>query len=241
VAAAGPVDTFIAIANATAAIYQKCPPFATYHAHTALHFYLYDTSFDRDISVRMADQFAVVRDTRNGHESTGAPFPVSPNFESLAEYAIHGTIYPQGDLDLRIENLAPLTFRDVPTHADVIVRIVHGYHIEFASDASPELGHLILTITKAAAPSTHYLTDVYYNPATMLPTKIVAEGVNRMRMEAVYELVDGSWLLHTLAYVRVWNDGLTIEPTVVGAFLTTYENYQFSSAPPDPRLAKPAQ
>jgi hypothetical protein len=230
----GAVDTFIAISNATAALYAKCPPFATYHVRTDLTFFHQTEVFERDVTVRMADQVAVVKDSRSGKVSLSTPFPAPPNFEPLSDYAIHGYFFPS--LDFRIENLSPLTFRDVPTHADAVARSVHGYTVAFADDTSPELGHLKLKPTSAEVAIKPHLTDVYYVPSTLVPTRIVAAGQNHLYIDARYEMVDGNWLLRTLNFMRYWNEDSLLDPLVVGTFSAAYDHYAFSETSPDPRL-----
>jgi hypothetical protein len=230
----GPVDTFIAISNATAALYAKCPPFATYHVRTELTFFFQNQVFERDVAVRMADQVALVKDSGSGKVSLSTPFPAPPNFEPLSEYAIHGFFFPS--LDFRIANLSPLTFRDAPTHADAVSRSVHGYSVLFADDSSPELGHLKLKPTSAAVALKPHLTDVYYVPSTLVPTRIIAAGQDHLYIDARYQLIDGNWMLHKLDFMRYWNEDSLMDPVVVGTFTAAYDHYAFSETAPDPRL-----
>src|SRR6185312_1716799 len=114
------VDTFTSIANATAAVYAKCPPFASYHVKTNLFFFKKDTVIERDITVRTADQVAVVYDAATKKDSLKPPFPAPPNFDGLSNYEASGTFSASmggdRDLDFRIGNIMPLTYRDVATH-----------------------------------------------------------------------------------------------------------------------------
>jgi len=235
-------ETFIAIANATAAIYQKCPAFATYHVRTNLHFVKGDATIDRDVTVRTADQVAVVFDERTKKETLEAPFPAPPNFEALASYTARGTFsYTLGgnnrDVDFRIENVTPLTYRDIPTHADAVARSVRGYQIAFADDATPELGHLVLKpVTDATRGATHHLTDVYYTPSTLLPMRVVAEGPSNLLVDTSYQIVGGNWLLQTMKFRRTWY-GIALFAKITADFTATFEDYRFSEAAPDPRLA----
>jgi hypothetical protein len=182
----------------------------------------------------MADQVALVRDSRSGKTALATPFPAPPNFEPLSEYAIHGFFFP--NLDFRIANLSPLTFRDAPTHADAVARSVHGYTVTFADDSSPELGHLKLKPTLAEVAVKPHLTDVYYAPSTLVPTRIIAAGQNHLYIDARYQMIDGNWLLQTLNFMRYWNEDSLMDPVVVGTFSAAYDHYAFSETAPDPRL-----
>jgi hypothetical protein len=230
------VDTFIAIANNTAAIYEKCPPFATYNVHTSMVFNQKATTFNHAITLRMADEVSVVHDERTGKDVIQRPFPVAPNFDSIADYEITGTFFDSGKPDFQIENLVPLTYRNIATRADAIARSVRGYTVTFADDSTPELGHLVLTASMdIRRTARHYLTSVYYSPDTLLPVRVLSDGRNRMHMEADYQIVDGNWLLRAIGYTQAWNEG---SGHIISAiFATTFDNYSFSSVAPDGRLA----
>jgi hypothetical protein len=237
------VETFTAIANATAAVYAKCPAFATYHVHTNLHFLQKDTVIERDISVRSADQVAVVYDDATKKDSLKAPFPAPPNFDGLSKFDSQGTFSAtvgRGSnlgVDFRIENIAPLMYHDVPSHADAVAKSIRGYSVSFASDTTPEIGHLLFApVTDETRGAKLHLAEVYYAPATLLPTRIIERGPSNSLLDASYAIVGGNWLLATLHFRHTWY-GIALFAKTTGEFTAAYDNYHFSDTAPDPRLA----
>src|ERR1700694_4996044 len=76
-------EIFMHCANTVAAQYAKVPPFATYDVHTKFHLFKKDNEFDRRVSVRTADQVAIVFDERTNKDALKAPFPAPPNLDPL--------------------------------------------------------------------------------------------------------------------------------------------------------------
>jgi hypothetical protein len=232
-------ETFMAVANATAAIYQKCPAFATYHIHTDLHASNRETLFERDMTVRTDDQVTVVYSGRNSE--LGSPFPASPNYNPFGLSWISGDFTDpnkgvRDTIDFKIVNPRPKIFQSSPSNADAVARSIRGYAVTFAPDTSPELGHLLLKpMTDAVRRLSMHYTDVYYVPATFVLTRFVTEGDGTELLDASYETSSGYWLLQSLRFRRTQNSRVRNSDE----FTTTYGNYRFSDTSPDPRLATP--
>src|SRR5476649_1558544 len=203
------VDTFMAIANATAAIYEKCPPFATYHVHTVVRYLGERGVVDKNVAIRMADDGAV--DQGRALDAIERPFPAPPNFDALSDYAIRGSFdatrgsFAKREPAFRIENLELLRYHDIPSHADAIARSIRGYVVSFAADSTEERGHLVF---KSVTPPQHearpHLTDVYYSPSTLLPTRVIATAIitggtidkeNHILLDASYQTIGNAWVL----------------------------------------------
>jgi hypothetical protein len=229
----------MAVANATGAIYQKCPAFATYHIRTDLHAAHRATVFDRDITVRTDDQVAVVFNRGSGE--LGRPFPASPNYNPFGLSRISGDFTdPYRDvrdtMDFQLVNTQPRVFQSTPSNADAVARSIRGYQVTFAPDASPELGHLLLKpMTNAARELSMHYTNNYYVPSTFVLTRFVTEGEGGALLDASYETASGYWLLRSLHFRR----GVSAFVRITGEFTTTYGSYRFSATSPDPRLAPP--
>jgi hypothetical protein len=80
-------EIFMHCANTVAARDTDVPPFATYHVHTDFHFLKKDTAFEKTISVRLADQVALVHDETT---NTGK----------------------NGDVDFRVSNVEPIRYEE---------------------------------------------------------------------------------------------------------------------------------
>ena len=72
--AATPVETFMAVANATAALVGKAPPYVSYRVSGTLHVLKGDASIDRRVVVRTIDGDAVISDEK-GRTELKPPFP----------------------------------------------------------------------------------------------------------------------------------------------------------------------
>jgi len=222
----------MAVANATAAIVQKAPPYVTYRVRGTVHFFKGDGTIDRTVTVR----------TSNG--DTVAPFPAPPNFDALSTFELKGQwrarrTHSSGrglvrDTDVHVVNVTPLRYASVASRADAVGRSVRGYAVTYAGEADADGVHLHFEPGAAYfREHTQWLHDVWYDPATLLPTRIVWNGNNNMVLDARYAAVNGAWLLKSIDFGRVFYPPLG---RIAAAFHGDYTDYRFSEAAPDPRL-----
>jgi len=229
-------------ANTVAAQYAKVPPFATYTVHTKLHLFKKDESFDRRVSVRTADQVAVVLDERTSRDELKAPFPAPPNLDPLATFKLRAkAMYatgdgPHRDLDMRISNIDPLRYSNKEhSDANVVARAVRGYSVEVIDDAGDRLIHLhLIAGPQVRHTAQFWFQDVYIDTSTDLPIR-VAWAADDATMIADYETVQGYWLLKSLSLRATFFAPLHIGRTTV-AFDSSFDSYGFSDVAPDPRL-----
>lgn len=229
----------MAVANATAAIVQKAPPYVSYRISGTVHYGRAETAVARDVVVQTADGDAVVRDEASGGETLRPPFPAPPTFDALAHWRLEGT-WSTSDVDLRVVNIEPLRFGPVVSSADAVARGVRGYRIAYGPpDGTQE--HLHLDPTPEyfrGTPRTAWLTDVWYDPATRVPSRIVCAGNEGFALDARYATVDGVWLLRSLRVAQVFHEALGV--IRIGAWFSgEYGDYRFSASPPDLRLVPP--
>ncbi len=233
-------EAFMAVSNATAAIVQKAPPYVTCRVHGIVQAAGQGTS-ERTITVRTDDGIAIVRD-ETGKEELRPAFPASPTFDALAQFELHGQITiatgkgPHRTGDMRITNVHPLHYEAGPTHTDAVARAVKGYVVAYAADATPALGHLHLERNAAFGPGDKWLRDVWYDGASLIPTRVVWGGNSDFMLDARYQSVAGHWLLASLnagavVHAPLWLGRMTI------ALDNDFSGYEFSDVPPDPRLA----
>lgn len=243
--AATPVETFMAVANATAALVGKAPPYVSYRVSGTLHVLKGDAAIDRRVVVRTIDGDAVIHDEK-GRTELKPPFPAPPNFDALSEFRMSGYVSAQfgkpgqamtRDIDLRVANVRPLTYRtDSPSHADVVVRSLHDYTVEAVDDEPGPEKHLRLAPRPAYYPShTYWLHDVWYDPATMIATRVLLKGNDDFTLDARYATVDGQWLLRTLDVAKILRPAGIFRSQF--SFHGDYADYAFATEPPDPQLA----
>jgi hypothetical protein len=234
-------EMFMAVANATVAIVQKAPPYVTYHVRAVFRA-AGESSVDRTVIVRSDDGISVVHDDATGKDELGPPFPAPPTFDALAKFKLSGEISmslgskknARRDGSMRITNVQPLHYESGASSADAISRSVKGYVVTYAPDATPASGHLHLE-RNALMKDPHWMRDVWYDPATLVPTRILWGGENDFKLDAVYTTVAGHWLLHSILaggtfHAPMWLGRMTIS---IGG---TYDAYTFSDVAPDPRL-----
>jgi hypothetical protein len=229
---------FMAVANATAAVVQTAPPYITYHVHATFRFDGEATA-DRTVTVRTDDGVSVVHDDLTGKDELRSPFPASPAFDALAEFTVRAevTTGPGGARagDMRISNVQPLHYEAVASHADAVAHGIKGYVVTVAADATPALGHLHFERNDTMHDAKKWLRDVWYDPATMLPTRVVWNAVNDVTLDSQYQIVAGHWLLRRIAITGIYHGPLWVARASV-AVTGTYDGYTFSSVAPDPRL-----
>lgn len=238
------VDTFMAVANATAAIVERAPAYVTYRVHETVRA-AGTGEFDRTVTVRTIDGVAIVKNDTTGKDEIRTPFPAPPTFDELAKFKLSGQIVIGGGHgkeartgDMRIENIEPLRYSDAATRADAVARSIKGYAVTFADDATPALGHLHLEPTSAfrATGVRHWLRDVWYDSTTLIPSRIVSGGIDDFELDAHYGTVNGTWLLQRISVAATFHAPLWLGRMTVG-LAGDYADYAFSETAPDPRLA----
>lgn len=246
--AATPVETFMAVANATAALVGKAPPYVSYRVSGTLHILKGDAAIDRRVVVRTVDGDAVIDDEK-GRTELQPPFPAPPNFDALSEFALRGMVSAQykkagkpvtRDIDTRVVNVTPLRYRtDTPAHADVVVRSLRDYTVEtVAGEPGPEQ-HLQLTPRPAYyAGHRMWMHDVWFDPATMIATRVVWKGVDDFTLDARYGTVEGQWLLRSIHLSRILRPAGMFRSEFW--FHGDYSDYEFFQTSPDPRLVPAA-
>ncbi|MDQ6926537.1 MAG: hypothetical protein M3154_09910, partial [Candidatus Eremiobacteraeota bacterium] len=232
-------EAFMAVANATAAIVQNAPPYVTYHVHAVFHA-AGEGTVDRTVIVRSEDGVAVVHDDESGKDVLRPAFPAPPTFDALAKFKLAGEISIGGgkgkkrDGDMRITNIRPLHYETAASSADAISRSVKGYVVTYAEDATPALGHLHLQ-RNALMQDAYWMRDVWYDPATLVPTRILWGGHSDFSLDARYTTVASHWLLQSIHVAAVVHAPLWLGRMTV-AIGGTYDGYSFSDTAPDPRL-----
>jgi hypothetical protein len=76
---------------------------------------------------------------------------------------------------------------------------------------------------------------VWYDPATLVPTRILWGGQSDFTLDARYTTVASHWLLRSIAVAAVIHAPLWLGRMTIG-IAGTYDGYTFSDVAPDPRL-----
>ena len=232
-------EAFMAVANATAAIVQTAPPYVTYHVHGVVRA-AGESALDRTVVVRSDDGISIVHDDETGKDELRPAFPAPPTFDALANFKLSGEVTltvgkgKHRDGDMRIVNIHPLHYEAEQSHADAVSRSIKGYIVTYAPDATPQLGHLHLE-RNALMKDAKWLRDVWYDPVTLVPSRVVWGGPNDLALDARYQTVDGHWMLRAISASAVYHAPMWLGRLTI-AITGEYDGYRFSTVAPDPRL-----
>lgn len=230
-------------ANAAAAVYASPPPYLTYH--TVVHLDVPSLNKHRDVArsevVRTQDGVAIMQDLPKGAERIGQAFPIIPTFDALSEFRVTYKMGAHDALDAHVENVRPLTYANVQSDADVVVKSLRYYYPKYAPDSSdaPD-GTTHITLTPLQTLLRNYtgdlfLADLYVNNATHLPSRVVYTGDHDRRFVVDYATVDGHWIVTHATWEETQYGPLHIG-RVHGTADITFDSFTFPQAAPDPRL-----
>ncbi|MBV9717798.1 MAG: hypothetical protein JOZ77_00620 [Candidatus Eremiobacteraeota bacterium] len=230
---------FAMLINRTSAFYQANPPtYMTYieHTHVSAPTLGRAQDIDRSIAVRIADNFAVMKDLPNGSERAGQAFPIVAYFDPLSNFKF-GYFANLKRVDITLDRGAPF-FLSIPgpdPGVNVVVPYNSYWAAHYASDSTDTAIHLLIDPTPRVAQGL-YPSDVVEDGTSHLPSHIEMRvaGAGDESFSLDYSLLDGHWVIvHG-----------TFSQTMHVAFLTykiiadvTFHDIAFPSEPPDPRLA----
>jgi hypothetical protein len=230
---------FAMLINRTSAFYQAHPPvYMTYleHTHVSAPTLGRAQDIDRSIAVRVADDFAVMKDLPNGGQRTGQAFPIVAYFDPLSNFKF-GYFANLKRVDITLQRGAPfyLKIPDADPNVNVVVPYNSYWAARFAPDSTEAALHLLIEPTPRV-PQGIYPSEIVEDASTALPSHVemrVAGGSDET-ISLDYAVIDGHWVIvHG-----------TFSQTMHVAFLTykiiadiTFSNIAFPLDPPDPRLA----
>lgn len=237
-------------ANAAAATVAQAPPYVTYHVAT--HVSARALGKERDVfrlvSVRTKDDVAVIQDLPQGANQLGHGFPVTPSFDALSYFTLSWRVGARTDVSCYVHDVTPLTYVNVQDDAaDVVIVRLRQYRAEYAPDSSDQPdGKTHVTLQpydfvkhQVVDPgNTFFLSDVYIDNATTLPTEVRYAGGDDIVFLVDYGMVQGHWLVTHAHYEETLHGPLNIGRLHVSAD-AKYDQFTFPDDPPDPRLKPP--
>jgi hypothetical protein len=199
----------------------------------------------RAVSVRTRDDLAVIQDLPRGANQVGHGFPVTPAFDALSYFTLSWHVGAHTQVSAYVHDVTPLVYPDVKSDADVVVMRLRQYRADFANDSSAAPnGKTHITFVpydfvkkQVLKPdSTFFLSDVYIDNATNLPTEVRYAGGNDIVFVVDYTMLDGHWLVDHAHYEETLHGPLNIGRLHVIAD-AVYDEFEFPADAPDPRLA----
>jgi hypothetical protein len=230
---------FALLINRTSTFYEANPPiYMTYveQTHVSAPTLGRAQDINRSIAVRVADDFAIMKDLPNGEQRTGQAFPIVAYFDPLSNFRF-SYFANLKRVDIALERGAPFTLAIPPPDPGVNVVVPYNSYwaARYAPDSTDSALHLLVEPT-ARVQEGLYPSEIVEDAATRLPKRIemrVAGGSDET-IALDYAVVDGHWVIvHG-----------TFSQTMHVAFLTykivadvTFSAIAFPADPPDPRLA----
>ncbi|MGH7728297.1 MAG: hypothetical protein ACREM2_05855 [Vulcanimicrobiaceae bacterium] len=223
------------------------PPYITYvvDTHVSAPALRDSRNIARSVAVRTRDGLAVVQDLPRGANALELAFPVSPTFDALSDFTLSWRVGAHQSVTASVHDVKPLTYAAPQSgNYDVVVTHLYQYQASYAPDSSDAPNgktHIVLQpydfVTRAVKKpgSTFFLSDLYVDNATGLPSEVIYRGANDVEFLVDYALVEGHWLVDHAHY----------EETLYGPFRlgrlhviadAVYHDFAFPSAAPDPRL-----
>jgi hypothetical protein len=226
--------------NRTAGNFRQNPPaYMTYteHMHVSAPSLGRTQDINRSIAVRIADDYAVMRDLPNGTERTGQAFPIVAYFDPFSRFGFsYFANMKRVDINLQIGKLYTLPIPEEDADVNVLVPYNSFFASHYAPDSTEAALHVINDPTSRNA-GAFYPSDVVEDPVTHLPSHIelrIASG-DDMLIALDYKVIDGHWVI-THGQFSGSQHVAFLNFKVIADI--TFDDIAFPAAPPDPRLTK---
>ncbi len=224
--------------NRTSESFQaKAPLYMTYTEHTHISAPSLGRSQDinRSVSVRVADNLAVMQDLPAGAQRTGQAFPLPPYFDALSGFSYSYYAGPKR-VDITV-NQGRLYFFPIP-QPDPSVNVVVPYNSYWAASYAPDSTDAALHVLIDPTPRIQglYPSEVVEDAATHLPARVEyrATGADDEVISFNYQVIQGYWVIAHFTFTATQHAiGMRFK-TITDV---TFSDIAFPSEPPDPRLA----
>jgi hypothetical protein len=234
-----PADlAFAILINRTSEYFQANPPtYMTYieRTHVTAPTLGRAQDINRSIAVRVADNYAIMRDLPSGGPRAGQAFPIIAYFDPLSAFQF-GYFANLKRVDITLQRGQPIFLPTPPPDPGVNVVVPYNsfWNSRYAPDSSETALHVLIDPTPRA--KGFYPSEVVEDPQTHLPSHIEMRvtGGDDETIALDYKVIDGHWVI---------THG-TFSATEHAAFLNfkviadvTFSDIVFPTQAPDPRLA----
>jgi hypothetical protein len=221
--------------------YQASPPvYMTYTEHTRVTAPSLGRSqeINRSIAVRVADDYAVMRDLPNGGERVGQAFPIIAYFDPISGFSF-SYFANLKRTDITLKRAKPIQLATPEPDPDVNVLIPYNSYwaARYAPDSTDDALHLLIDPT-ARAQGGFYPSEVVEDPQTHLPSHIEMRiaGGDDMVIALDYKVIEGHWVIVHGTF-SASQHAVFLNFKVIAD--VTYDDIAFPTTAPDPRLAAP--
>ena len=225
------------INRAATAYLTSAPPYITFRETTHVEGASRAEDINRYVAVRVADDYAVMRDLPQRRAAEGPAFPVIPFFDPFSSFQF-SYFANFKKIDITFDPGQP--FQLSPPPADPSVDAVVVYFSEwaprYAPDSTDAAMHLLISPTPRIGNNSFYPSEVIEDPQSHLPSHVtLQDNGTDMQIGLDYAIVDGHWLVTRGTY------SATQHVPIIGSFkvsaVTTFSDFTFPDTAPDPRLA----
>jgi hypothetical protein len=222
----------------TTAFYDANPPvYMTYTERTHVDAPSLGRTQDinRSIAVRVADNFAVMRDLPDGGARTGEAFPIIAYFDPLSAFGFSWFANLKR-VDITLDRGQPLTLATPAPDpgVDAVVPYNSFWAARYAPDSTDQALHLLIDPTPRVRDS-FYPSEIVEDPQTHLPSHIemTVQGSDET-IALDYKVIDGHWVI---THGRWGGTQHAIFMTFKVVADVTFDDIAFPTDPPDPRLS----
>lgn len=235
-----PADlAFALLVNRTSDYYQANPPtYMTYteHTHVTAPALGRSQDIDRSVAVRVADNFAVMKDLPNGGERTGQAFPIIAYFDPFSQFGFSWFANLKR-VDIALNRGQPYTLATPPPDpgVNVVVPYFRTMAPRYAPDSTASAVHLLIDATPALKAPSYFWHEVIEDPQTHLPSRVVLNSVGTDEIISLdYKVIDGHWIIDHATWSATEHAFIFTSKIIADV---TFSDIAFPTDPPDPRLA----
>jgi hypothetical protein len=225
--------------NRAADAYEQNPPaYMTYteHTHVAAPSLGKTQDINRSIAVRVADDYAVMRDLPDGAWRTGQAFPIVADFDPFSGFSFdYFANLKRVDIMLKTGKLYRLEPPAADPSVDAVVPYNSFWAARYAPDSTDDAIHVLLDPT-ARSRGGLYPSEVIEDPQTHLPSHIELRtaGGDDMTIALDYKVIDGHWVIVHGTFSETQHVVFLNFKAIADV---TFDDIAFPAEAPDPRLA----
>lgn len=228
---------FAFLINRTATAYTaNAPAYITYTelTHVSAPTLGRTQDINRSVAVRVADNYAVMKDLPNGGERTGQAFPIIPYFDPMAQFDFSwfaNLKNVQITLNRKTPFMLPIPSAD--PGIDIVVPYFTQFMPRYAPDSTETRPHLVIQ----PVPGTNglYVDDIVIDEQTKLPSHIELRSTGDDETIAFdYKVLEGHWVITHGVFTATQHVAVMTFKVISD---TQYNDIAFPAGPPDPRLA----
>lgn len=228
-----------ALINRCANAYETTmPPYMTFREHTHIAISGFGgrmKDIDRQISVRVADDYAVMQDLPQGATRVGSAFPVIPFFDPFSTFSFsYFANAKRLDIDFVPGQPYVLTLPPADPNVDMVVPYFSWFAPAYAPDSTDDALHLLIDPTPRTGKN-FYISDVQQDAKSGLLAHVtMKDNASDMTIGLDYATVDNHWVITHGTFSSTQSAlGITFKATAD----TTYTDFTFPTLAPDPRIS----